>query len=231
LLSFLEVTLLLNWLVAFAYAPFPKKDIHTILDYFYWGNLLNNWAVAYMTGILLETGTTLAGIAISSLTGLSTIQLNDNPLTRSTSVADFWGIRWNRQVGSNLKHAFFKPLRKRGCPKSVAVMGTFLASGMLHEYVLLLTTLKCDSEGSVMNEPTYLRQTAFFMWNAIMLLIESILKENKQLQKYSSRLPRPVKTALVVMTVLPVSHLFVDEYVSSHFYADFVFAFPRIVKL
>lgn len=101
--TIVEVTMLLNFVIAFSYVPFPKRKIATVADYFYWGNLLNNFTLAYLMGIYLEAGILAFSIAISLVTGLETIIVNDSPLTRSTSIADFWGSRWNRMVETYLK--------------------------------------------------------------------------------------------------------------------------------
>ena len=104
--TFIEVTLLLNFAVSFSFVPFPKREIQTVGDYFFWGNLLNNFTLAYLAGNFLESGTLAFSIAISLITGFETIILNNNPLTRSTSIADFWGRRWNQLVGTNLRVSF-----------------------------------------------------------------------------------------------------------------------------
>jgi hypothetical protein len=53
----------------------------------------------------------------------------------------------------------------------------------------------------------------------------------KEIMWMSQNLPRPVRTAFVLLTVLPISHLFTDEYVLNGMLPDFAMAFPRIVKL
>lgn len=55
------------------------------------------------TGLALEAGTLHFGLAISLLTGKSTITVNDSPLTKSSSPSDFWGGRWNKQIHGLLK--------------------------------------------------------------------------------------------------------------------------------
>jgi hypothetical protein len=103
LLGLVETTLLLNFLNASDYAPFPRKEIQSIFDFLYWGNLINNFLLAYLVEIYLEFGTRAAAIFISLLTGLETIELNDDPLSRSTSISEFWGRRWNRLVSELLR--------------------------------------------------------------------------------------------------------------------------------
>ena len=58
-----------------------------------------------------------------------------NPLAAST-VADFWGQRWNIWMSDWFRFAIFAPLRRRPV---LAVWLVFFVSGVLHEYVLNFT--------------------------------------------------------------------------------------------
>lgn len=98
-----ETTILLNFILASNCRPFPHRSRASWIEYFYWGNLMNNMALAYLTEIYLEFGTRSAAIVISFLTGIETMEVNDNPLSQSTSVSEFWGQRWNRLVGGLLR--------------------------------------------------------------------------------------------------------------------------------
>jgi hypothetical protein len=51
----------------------------------------------------------------------------------ATSVAEFWGRRWNRIVGSWLFGACYRPLAARGQP-ALGLIAAFLASAVLHLY-------------------------------------------------------------------------------------------------
>ena len=59
-----------------------------------------------------------------------------------------------------------------------------------------------------------------------------VVPPQKQL-KYltTTKLPRFVKTFLVVMTALPFAHWFMDEYIQHDIYTDFAVAMFRVVKL
>lgn len=72
---------------------------------------------------------------------------------------------------------------------------------------------------------------AFFAYNGIVVLIEYALKGNKFIAEMNKALPKPAITALVLLTVMPVSHWFTDEYVMSGFYSDYSLGFPRIVYM
>jgi hypothetical protein len=60
-------------------------------------------------------------------------KMMNNPLM-STSLKDFWAVRWDRAVQMMLKDCAYIPLRKCGCSRGAAVAGTFFASGVLHCY-------------------------------------------------------------------------------------------------
>jgi hypothetical protein len=121
-------------------------------------------------------------------------------------------------------------------------MATFIASGLLHEYVLCIISLKGTTTGLYNSSsssshddghdvlvPSHGMHICFFAWNGLVMTIEHALKGNKALSRARQSLPRQVVTVLVLMTVLPVSHWFTDEYVTSGFYTDYSLGFPRIV--
>ena len=76
--------------------------------------------------------------------------------------------------------------------------------------------------------PNYGNQSAFFIWNGVVLLLERALEDTSGIRWMSKNIPRPLQTAMVLLTVLPVAHLFTDEYIKSSFYGDTAFAFPLI---
>ena len=98
--------------------------------------------------------------------------------------------------------------------------------------MLLLMTKR---EGKMLNNvtqeayvPNYGNQFAFFIWNGIVLLLERGLEDTPGIRWMGKNLPRHLQTAMVLLTVLPVAHLFTDEYIKSSFYGDTAFAFPLI---
>jgi len=192
------------------------------------------------------------------MTGFSTVAVMHSPLSESTSPSDFWSRRWNRMIHAVLKvsnrisgpyllpnrfsysymcyriqRGVYLPLRKY-FSKTTASVGTFVASGLLHEYVLAIIFLK----GNVSPEEqrrNYGMHMAFFVYNGIVIFIEYALKGNKFvarcLAEIQKVLPKQAITAFVLLTVIPVSHWFTDEYVMSGFYTDYSLGFPRIVYI
>ena len=137
------------------------------------------------------------------------------------------------------------PLRQRGRSKEVAALVTFFSSGLLHEYVLALLSMKhvTGSTSTQFLAPTqYGSHVAFFVWNGLVLSMESVVRSYVQKNEKEGkkehlmitifqRIPQPIQTAIVLMTVLPIAHWFTDEYVANGLLPDFAMAFPRIVKL
>mmetsp|Transcript_28320 Transcript_28320/g.43579 ORF Transcript_28320/g.43579 Transcript_28320/m.43579 type:complete len:117 (-) Transcript_28320:85-435(-) len=113
------------------------------------------------------------------------------------------------------------------CSTAVAACTTFLVSGIMHEYVLSIFAVVPGSKFV----PTYGKQTCFFIWNGAFLLLEFFLVVGDKKKNKLPLLPRPLQTALVLLMVLPVAHWFIDEYVESRFFHDFVQGIPLFVKL
>lgn len=224
------LSVLLGLVIHFDFEVFPRKEIKTFWDLFYWRNLCNNYVMACkscsnlcdiskrawpytqfpdLTGIGLESGTRVVGTLIEVVTGNKVIELSDNPMTHSTSPSDFWGRRWNSLVHIVLKGAIYIPLRKNGFSKGIAALATFAGSGLLHEYVLTAIALK----GAMPNDknahlPKYGNHLAFFAWNGVVLMLEGLFYKHAIIQKVKTTLPDVVITAMVIMTVLPIGHWF-----------------------
>lgn len=160
-------------------------------------------------------------------------QFQDSPLTQSSSPSDFWGNRWDRPIQSALRRGCFKPLRKAGYSRAIAALLTFVVSGFMHEYILYSFTIRkrVGNNNIPLYEPAFGTQFIFFSWNAIILLVERALEGHAILQWMQQHLPKPIRTALVLLTVLPIAHLFTDEYIRSNFYNDAAWGFPIIVYL
>jgi len=213
---FIQTALLYSILIPVDFRIIPMEE-RTWSNIFSWRNLMNNYIMAFHCSLSLEVGAAGIALGISALTGIETMNLNTNPLTASTSPSDFWGNRWNRVVSSALKRGVFVPLRKHGCYRPVAAMATFIASGLLHEYLLLVMYHNQISVG--INVAGY--HLAFFMWNGIIIGIDHLLRDNQVLVSFSGKLPGPVRSFLVILTVLPLAHLFTEVYVDNGFFRSF----------
>jgi hypothetical protein len=176
----------------------------------------------------------------------------DDPLLKSTSPSDFWGKRWNSLVQTCLKNGVFKvsvlySRRKRFaticCPrlttrdyllfqpiykhfsKPAGVMATFLASGILHEWLVLVIFTAPPSFiplGDVMEnsasedvgfEVVYGGSMIFFVWQAMLILVESFVGNWEIFKTMGRILPAPVRTALIVGAGIPVRVLYIYIYI------------------
>ena len=237
-----KVAVLLGLMSHYSYELFPRKQVYKFVDLFYWGNLMNNYAMACkcvvfgtvvpknwqqnlttnhlpvlfsdMTGICLETGSRAVGTLTELITGKSVIELSDSPMTASTSPSDFWGRRWNALVHLVLKGGVYIPLRKNGFSKMFAALSTFVASGLLHEWVLMALAFKgvLLGEDHSSSTPKYGYHFAFFVWNGIVLALEGLFHKHPIVQRMKQILPAPIITMLVIMTVLPIGHWFTGEW-------------------
>mmetsp|Transcript_8545 Transcript_8545/g.19794 ORF Transcript_8545/g.19794 Transcript_8545/m.19794 type:complete len:297 (+) Transcript_8545:40-930(+) len=224
-------------LTPFQFAPFPSPRtngtfVSQLCALFHWGHILNNFCIAGITSLAIDYGNNAIGLGITCLTGFSTIEIMHSPMCLSKSPSDFWGRRWNLTMHKSIKNGVYRPLRKF-LPRHFAAVGAFLASGLLHEYVLSVIALKAQlypwiGLGYI---PRHGSQLLFFLWNGAMVAMEYVLCDTFAIKWATNNLPRPIITCLVVLTVLPVSHLFTDEYLRSGFYSDISLGWPIIVKL
>lgn len=227
---FLECTLLYSILLPRGYKLFDRKPIESVIDLYRWPNIANNFAMALLTSRMLEAGSIGLGILASFCFGLSMTAFNDNPLFGSTSVSDFWGKRWNKIIEMTLRRGVYRPLRNAGLSASFAAFATFVASGFLHEFELLMMTLR-GGIGLKPYVPSFGPHLFFFAWNGLMLMGEHTFAQTPLFAWIGKHLPRPLRTFSILMLVLPVSHLFTDEYIASGFYSDAAVGFPKIQYL
>lgn len=205
----------------------------SILQIFHWGHLLNNFILAYFTAECIETGSRGVSLAVVALTGCQVMELMQNPILDSQSPSEFWGKRWNLMLHGSFKRGIFLPLSvKHKVPRGVAVLVTFVVSGLLHEYVCCIIQLRSQlypDLASKKYEPLIGRHFLFFLWNASVVILERAVSHRTLFQRIKKNFPRPAVTALVLLTVLPISHWFTDEYIRSGFYSDYSMGFPLIV--
>jgi len=80
-------------------------------------------------------------------------------------------------------------------------------------------------------EPNYGHHLRFFLWCGGVLWLEKCTRQTAAVLWMQKYLPRPIRTVLVLLTVLPAVHLFTDEYIASSFYSDLAFGFFKIVRI
>jgi Membrane bound O-acyl transferase family len=224
----LQTSLLFSLLIPFNYQVFPSRQIGTPMDLFYWGNLANAYLMASLTSLVMESSAMGLGLLFSTVFGIDTPPIHDSPITQSASPSEFWSRRWNSYVAQTLRRGVYLPLRLCGGFSPICSMiGTFAVSGFLHEFVLVVFRQVSNSK------PTRdFGHFGFFLWCGIVIVLERLILRTRQaavLQSMSRRLSPRFRSFLVVLTVLPLSFLFTDEYVSCGVYSDLAMGFPRVL--
>ena len=166
-------------------------------------------------------------VAQSLVTGLQTHAIMDNPCLTARSFSDFWGSRWNLVIHQVLKDGVYLPVRKH-FPKYVAVLASFVASGLFHEW--LLWVFAYDVEGlygcnEVDNDrfsvhcyqPSFGATSLFFVWQAFLIALEFSFLGRLSFWKH---LPDPLVTLLILIIGGCTSHWFTEPYINSRFFLD-----------
>ena len=84
----------------------------------------------------------------------------------STSLAEFWGVRWNPIISRLLQDAFYKPLRSIGTPRILCVIGCFTGSACLHAWPQFMSTYSL---------PDSLMMFSFFFGQGFLLTVELLV--------------------------------------------------------
>lgn len=148
----------------------------------------------------------------------------ENPMVESRSPSDFWGKRWNVLVHDLLKRGVFLPVRKHHS-KYAAVMSTFVASGLFHEWMSMSMFPNwgyCsadidDGDGMTPSEcygPPWGFSLMFFLWQAGLIALEFQIGH----WKIFSCIPGPLQTPLLICSGAIVGHWFLIPYVDSNYF-------------
>jgi len=233
-IAFLRVSALLSLLSPGDYSPFSAPSSFTFASAFHPGRLMNH----FIGGILLEQVLSVfaAGLSIffASLTGIQIVDLMNGAMFTSMSPSDFWGKKWNRFIHGMLKRGVYKPVRKYSS-YIIASIAAFLASGLFHEWVLYSMYVIVDSEKDATGQcstcyypPSHGKQLAFFIWNAIVVVLQHSIGHIFLFRWIRENCSAPLVTALVLLTVLPIAHLFLDDYIRGRFFHDLQAAFLMV---
>ena len=93
----------------------------------------------------------------------------------STSMSEFWGIRWNPVIGRLLQDCFYKPVRRLGLSRPLCIIACFAGSATLHAFPQFLSTY--DKSDSAM-------MGCFFLIQGAVVLIERSVLELIGWSKY-----------------------------------------------
>ena len=218
---------------------------HATQRYFTWQLYANSALQALLFQMYLTMYLEALTFAFSVLTGFEAEPAMDNPLLESTSPTDFWGRRWNTVVHTVLKNGVYKPLRKCAVlPRAAAVLATFVASGVFHEWILVLVFVTPTTDDhwrwlvfetgrkDVHYDPSYGGSIVFFSWQALLIGLELSFGRTRFVRRIAKILPKQVKTAIVVGMGVPLAHFFLEPYVTSGFFFQHgAPALPMVVRV
>lgn len=234
--EYILITILMSIMAHYDYEPFPTRVPfdsldHTIGDMFSLNQLMNN----LLAGLLLSVGLSQSTIGLSLYYALiyrvQTIEVVMNPFFESASPSDFWGRRWNRFIHDTLKNGIFKPVRKN-YSKFTAVAATFLVSGLLHELVnYTLFEKRRYDDTRIGIKLIYGKNMIFFGWNAVLIILEMLIGKWMIFNMIKRTLPKAIVSLMVVMTALPVVHLFVGDWIYGGYFQHVQFGEFIIVPI
>jgi hypothetical protein len=234
ILNYIKNTLahgiLFSVLKPYEFEPFPSK--HQSTDFFIATNmmdLLNNFVSAVTVSFMLEFTTSGIGIIIQAIGGFQHDRVVDNPMLASKSPSDFWGKRWNLLVHRGLKQGIYKPCWYITGSRNFSVLMAFLASGLLHEYTWAVLFFQ-NSHEPAKYIPTHGKNFLFFGWNGCLLLFENLVGTTRW-NRWTNSKPRLLISILVVLTALPIGHLFTGDVIRGGLFDSLMPLFPRIVVI
>lgn len=198
---------------------------HTLSEMLDWRHLVNNYFAALLISISLSQSCAGVGLIYNLLYGVQTYDMVLNPMLKSRSVTDFWGRRWNVLVHTGLKNGVYKPVRSATLSRGWAVAATFVASGLIHEYVNYVMFGGHGHRGDAAFVSAFAdgykfrwKQMIFFGWNGTLLLGEYVFGATRIARYMAETLPSPIITALVMSTALPLGHLFTGDWIRGGYF-------------
>ena len=184
---------------------------HTFYELISWKHLINNYLMALLLSLTLKQSTVGVSLLYSLAFGNETQDVVLHPMFQSQSVSGFWAKQWNIAVHQGLKNGVYKPVRSYTNSKVMGVLAAFVASGAIHEYVNLVLTPTVQFKWKYM---------MFFGWNACLIFVEYAIGSIDMVQNLLiANMPKPLITAVVLCTALPVAHLFTGDWIV-HGYFD-----------
>mmetsp|Transcript_29481 Transcript_29481/g.68212 ORF Transcript_29481/g.68212 Transcript_29481/m.68212 type:complete len:147 (-) Transcript_29481:306-746(-) len=134
------------------------------------------------------------------------------------------------------QRAAYKPMRKLGYDKYVAILTAFLASGILHDYCWTVLfyhpQASYDADGNCIRGDCYRsifgKQTAFFLWCGVTMLLERPVGNWGPMPWMAKNLPLLVVSTLVVLTVLPFAHWYAGEWIRGGYFDAYSLGVFRI---
>jgi len=233
-MHFCGVSIMLSWLLNCEqkFKPFGPSNLKLDSYQIAWkpNDLANNYVYAVTLFFILSLSFSVGGLS-NNIQGYLTRKAFLNPLWTSTSPQDFWGRKWNRVIHEQLKRGAFLPLVKAGgYSKRIGILGAFLASGFLHDYVWSVLFYKSiheydDETGELYPTSTFtplpFKQSVFFLWCALTMVLERPIAKWKVVQWMSIHLPLIVKSTLIVLTALPFAHYYGGDWMMGNYFDEY----------
>jgi len=214
-------------LTPFGYKPFGDTnagEFHESIvfsDYLDMKHLGNCFAIALFFQQGLAIGDAVFGNAIQTVLGYKVKQMMRNPMLEATSPSDFWGRRWNVLVHSVMKRGVYKPVRKYSSSAVAASLAVFVASGLFHEWLVHVVFLHNRPSSSSTSEVLLGSNTAFFVWNFVVIVSEKVLAGTKGVKSLGRMIPSMLLPFVIIMTSLPMAHWFGNPYLKGGFFEDY----------
>ena len=186
-----------------------------------WNGWIHQWWLYSWVSLLLELSI-LISMPITRCQAM--MPSFRNPLLQSRSFQEVWGTRWNLPVPVLLQRIAYVPLRRQGFRKPIAILGTFLLSGFLHEYNFWIHNYVAYQPGV---------PTIFFLAMGILMLVENTvwiavmpLSVRNATQRYvPSAL---VSFALMMVSAIPVERYFIQSWLTAGMLDTAALLFPHI---
>ena len=153
------------------------------------GVYIQIWSIYLFLAIILDVG-----ILVVILGGHSAEEAFDDPLTKSRSFREAWGARWNLVIHGYLKSCVYKPCRMIGLTALPATIISFVASGVLHEYMFMLHNASAYNMGEV---------CLFFIGMGFVMIAEEMIIGNlvpKSIVKLGAKMPSLLTAILLTLT-------------------------------
>ncbi len=122
----------------------------------------------------------------------------------------------------------FQPLQNMGYSTTVSIIAAFVVSGLMHDYawavLFVSTSHDYDAKGACVGQcwyPLVGKQTAFFLWCGLVMLLEKSVGKLRPVQWIAHNLPTVVVSTLVVQSVLPFAHWFCGDWIVGRYFHDF----------
>ncbi len=173
-----------------------------------WNGWIHLWWLYLFVSLLLELSAALS----LPLTGYQAMDpAFQNPLLESRTLQEFWGSRWNVPVQVLLQRTVYIPLRKQGYSRPIAILGTFLFSGLLHEYTFSTHNYMAYQQFGV--------AILFFVFMGGLMLVEQWISTNivqPRRQNVARRVPSFVLAfGYMMLSAVPVERYFIRSWLDA----------------